>query len=214
MQDRRNRQPRHGPRSALVPAGLVIALGAAACVPARPAPGGSARVGWSQTGVASWYGPGFHGRRTASGEVYDMEAMTAAHRTLPFGTRVRVENLDNGRAARVRINDRGPFVRGRIIDLSRAAARSIRMLGPGTARVRIVLEGASSLARCADVQVGAFARRQNADRLAARLRRAGEPVRVRTESDGLTRVLLGPYSEAAAAERARRRHDGVLRDCV
>ncbi|MFQ5746777.1 MAG: septal ring lytic transglycosylase RlpA family protein [Gemmatimonadota bacterium] len=170
-------------------------------------------MGWSQTGIASWYGPGFHGRRTASGEIFDMEAMTAAHKTLPFGTRVRVMNLENGRATSVRINDRGPFVRGRIIDLSRAAARSIHMLGPGTARVRIAVVGTSSLARCAYVQVGAFARAENADRLAARLRRAGEPVRVRTGPDGLTRVLLGPYGRPADAERARRRHDGVLTAC-
>ena len=85
---------------------------------------------WTETGIASWYGPGFHGKHTASGEVYDMEDMTAAHKRLPFGTVVRVDNLDNGRATEVRINDRGPFVHDRVIDLSRAAAREIEMLGP------------------------------------------------------------------------------------
>jgi rare lipoprotein A len=88
-------------------------------------------------GVASYYAREHEGRRTASGERYDMHAMTAAHPSLPFGTRVRVTNLDNGRRAVVRINDRGPFRRGRIIDVSYAAARELKMIGPGTARVRI-----------------------------------------------------------------------------
>ena len=85
--------------------------------------------------MASWYGPDFHGRQTANGEKYDMNAMTAAHRTLPFNTMVLVENLDNGRSVKVRINDRGPFAKGRIIDLSKAAAEKMDMIGPGTARV-------------------------------------------------------------------------------
>lgn len=90
-----------------------------------------------QTGVASWYGPGFHGNRTANGEIYDQFELTAAHQSLPLGSRVMVTNLTNGRAVEVRINDRGPFVDNRIIDLSYAAARVIGMLGPGTARVRV-----------------------------------------------------------------------------
>ncbi len=88
-------------------------------------------------GIASWYGPGFHGRRTASGEIYNMYAYTAAHRTLPLGTYVRVINLENGKSVVVRINDRGPFKKGRIIDLSYAAAKKIGMLEKGTARVRL-----------------------------------------------------------------------------
>jgi rare lipoprotein A len=88
--------------------------------------------------MASWYGRRFHGRRTASGERYNMNALTAAHRTLPFGTRVRVERLDNGRHVVVRINDRGPFVKGRVIDLSREAARRLGILGAGVASVRVV----------------------------------------------------------------------------
>ena len=96
--------------------------------------------------MASWYGNPFHGRATASGEIYDMEAMTAAHPTLPFGTRLRVENLENGRSVTVTINDRGPFVKDRILDVSRKAARELGMLGPGTARVRItVLRGTGSI---------------------------------------------------------------------
>ena len=92
-----------------------------------------------ETGVASWYGPNFHGKLTANGEIYDMDGMTAAHRTLPFGSEVVVENLDNGKKTRVRINDRGPFAKDRIIDLSRAAATEVDMIGPGTANVRLFL---------------------------------------------------------------------------
>ena len=90
-----------------------------------------------ETGQASWYGHPYHGRRASSGEIYDMNQMTAAHLRLPFGTWVRVTNLGNGRRADVRINDRGPFVKNRIIDLSRASAQQIEMIGPGTARVRL-----------------------------------------------------------------------------
>lgn len=90
-----------------------------------------------QIGEASWYGPGFHGRKTASGEVFDMHARTAAHRTLPFGALVRVTRLDTGASTVVRINDRGPFKPGRVIDLSNGAARDIDMVRDGVARVRI-----------------------------------------------------------------------------
>src|SRR5215470_1896666 len=101
-----------------------------------------------QVGVASWYGPGFHGNRTANGEIYDQYELTAAHPSLPLGTRVMVTNLANGRAVEVRINDRGPFVDNRVIDLSYGAARVIGMIGPGTSPVRIeVLDsGATMLA--------------------------------------------------------------------
>jgi len=91
----------------------------------------------TQVGMASYYGRKFHGRRTASGERFDMSEMTAAHPSLPFGTRVRVTNLTNGRSVVLRINDRGPFKRDRIIDVSRAAAKELAMIGPGTAKVRV-----------------------------------------------------------------------------
>ena len=100
---------------------------------------GAARVGSTETGVASWYGHPYHGRRAANGEIYDMEQMTAAHRTLPFGTWVRVKNLNNDKTVDVRITDRGPFIGGRIIDLSHTAAVSIDMIGPGTAKVKITV---------------------------------------------------------------------------
>lgn len=88
-------------------------------------------------GLASFYGPGLHGNLTANGERFDQEAMTAAHRTLKFGTCVTVHNLDNGREVKVRINDRGPYVKGRIIDVSLGAARKLDMLEKGVARVRL-----------------------------------------------------------------------------
>src|SRR5258706_6435999 len=118
----------------------LFVCGAAGCArrPARvPTPAAPARVGAIETGVASWYAVPYHGRRGASGEIYDMEKLNAAHRSLPFETWVEVTNLSNGRSVGVRINDRGPFVSGRIIDLSQAAARDIGMLGPGTARVQL-----------------------------------------------------------------------------
>ncbi|MDW8131601.1 MAG: septal ring lytic transglycosylase RlpA family protein [Bryobacterales bacterium] len=161
-------------------------------------------VGYAEIGVASWYGHPYHGRRAASGEIYDMEKFTAAHRTLPFGARVRVENLDNGRQVEVRINDRGPFVEGRIIDLSRAAARSLGMLGPGTARVRLVLVGLPG-APGRDwfaVQTGAFRDRSNAERQRRWLEdRYGEARIVPRDGDPvLWRVLVGRTSTREAAE--------------
>jgi rare lipoprotein A len=101
---------------------------------AQPAP---AKISETETGLASWYGNPYHGRRTASGEIYDMEQLTAAHRTLPFQTWVEVTDLDNGKKVEVRITDRGPFVDGRVIDLSLAAARKIEMVGPGVAKVKL-----------------------------------------------------------------------------
>ncbi len=109
---------------------LVLFLPAACASPTRPP-----AQGYQAVGVASWYGGKFHGRRTANGEIYDQNGQTAAHKTLPFGTRVRVVNLENGRATVLRINDRGPFVRGRIIDVSRRAAEVLGFRSKGLARV-------------------------------------------------------------------------------
>jgi rare lipoprotein A len=189
------------------------------------------RVGDTENGIASWYGDPYHGRRTASGEVYDMEKMTAAHRTMAFQTWVKVENLSNGKTVDVRINDRGPFVRGRIIDLSRSAARSIDMLGPGTAKVRIeVIEKPRSVPASPPpvsdtntaetrfgVQVGAFGDRENAARLAAELHRKFGSVRVVPREGNLImwRVIVGDSAtqeEAAslAAELAGQMIDGFV----
>ena len=130
-----------------VPALLSGGCGSGGADPPREpsTPGAS----WSQRGIASWYGKKFHGRLTANGEVFDMNRISAAHRSLPFGTLVRVENLDNGRRLRVRINDRGPFVKGRIIDLSRAAARELGMLEAGVARVRLTISRSAAGPRSA-----------------------------------------------------------------
>jgi rare lipoprotein A len=123
-----------------VGAGSALALGLAlaGCYspPARP-PAATAPSSFSQEGMASWYGPGFHRHRTADGERFDMNALTAAHRTLPLNSVVRVTNLDNGRSVIVRINDRGPYEPGRIIDLSAKAARDLGMKEDGLAHVRI-----------------------------------------------------------------------------
>ncbi|SRR6056297_513434 len=88
-----------------------------------------------QVGIASWYGPNFHGNRTANGEIFDMNKITAAHKSLPFGTKVRVTDLDSNKSVVVRINDRGPFIKGRIIDLSRRAAQKLGIIDTGTAEV-------------------------------------------------------------------------------
>lgn len=146
--------------------------GKGALHPAVPSPP-RVSIGATEVGVASWYGHPYHGRPTTSGQIYDMDEMTAAHRTLPFGARVRVENLSNGHDAEVTINDRGPFKDGRVIDLSRAAARKLHMIGPGTARVRLRVIGLPEqpAAGFFAVQVGAFRNSTNAERLRATLAR-------------------------------------------
>jgi len=153
-----------------------------------------------ERGIASWYGPGFHGRFTASGERYDMDAMTAAHKSLPFGTVVEVRNLDNGRTARVRINDRGPFVKGRILDLSRAAAKALGIYGPGTAPVEIVAVGIEPLGGLRfTVQVGAFHDRDAAERLAEQLRSYFPDVSIRSD-DVWSRVQVGSFPNRSEAQ--------------
>ena len=128
--------------------------------------------GYIQTGKASWYGPGFHGKKTSSREIYDMHDMTAAHRTLPFGTYVIVTNLNNEKTVMVKINDRGPFVEGRVIDLSYAAASSLGMVEPGVIPVRIEVIQALSPSlnsQKISVQVGAFTIKKNAEKLKTQL---------------------------------------------
>jgi rare lipoprotein A len=181
----------------------------------------AARLGATETGVASWYGRPYHGRRAANGEIYDMEKMTAAHRTLPFGTWLRVTNLENGKSVEVRIIDRGPFVGGRALDLSHRAAEQIAMIGPGTARVRMTVIGAPPLAPSAAgefaAQVGAFTNRQNAERLRAEMERRYGTARIvmRDGQPPQWRVLVGkePTEEAAGklAERTRAEfHDAFV----
>jgi rare lipoprotein A len=171
--------------------------------------------GYTETGVASWYGHPYHGRAAANGEIYDMEQMTAAHRTLPFNTWVRVYDLDNNKTTEVRIIDRGPFIDGRIIDLSHAAAQEIAMIGPGVARVRIeVIRTPPNVTAAAfGVQVGAFRNKENAEALRKRMAdRFGAATLVqRADTPGLWRVLVGsePTEQAAAELAARIRQDSV-----
>ena len=136
-----------------------------------------APAGYTEEGNASWYGEPFNGRRASNGEIYDMYKLTAAHRTLPFETMVRVTNLSNGRSTTVRITDRGPFVENRIIDLSLAAAREIESVGPGVVpvRVEVLSPGVDPTTGFFTVQVGAFRDRGNAERLRERLNPSYSP---------------------------------------
>jgi rare lipoprotein A len=158
-----------------------------------------------EQGIASWYGLPFHGRRAANGEVFDMNSLVAAHRTLPFGSILRVTNLNNGRQVVVRVIDRGPFARDRVLDLARAAAIGLDMIGTGTAPVRIeLLSGPSPVSGDFTVQVGAFSNRDNAERLRDRLLDSYQPIFIQDfDAPNVTghfyRVLVGrvPNSEAA-----------------
>src|SRR2546430_4117476 len=142
----------------------------------------AARIGYEETGLASWYGNPYHGRRAASGEVYDMMEMTAAHQTLPFNTWLIVENLNNHRTTEVRVNDRGPFADKRILDLSYAAARVLGATGTGGIPWRLPVIGGSTLAptsreRAFTVQVGAFSAQERAVTLQRELGSAGAEAR-------------------------------------
>ncbi|MBN2534672.1 MAG: septal ring lytic transglycosylase RlpA family protein [Spirochaetales bacterium] len=144
-----------------------------------------------ETGYASWYGGKFHGRITANGEVYDMNKLTAAHKTLPFGTFVKVVNIDNGKSIVVKINDRGPFVEGRIIDLSRAAAEKIDMLKTGIARVFIeVVPGAEDKEFLYSIQIGSYSEQKNAIHLRDFLKEKGFTVTIEVSSNGFHRVIV------------------------
>jgi len=183
--------------------------------------------GYQERGIASWYGPGFHGKPTSSGVRYDQHAMTAAHKTLRLPQLVEVTNLQNGRRAVVCVNDRGPFHGNRIIDLSRAAADVLGVSGPGTAlvEVRVVEQVSAPSAPVAPamsplrweasfgageagsgavfMQVGAFADRSNAERLEARLMAAGLKAQIeatRVKGQALNRVLVGPLGSVEAAD--------------
>ncbi|MEA4855117.1 MAG: septal ring lytic transglycosylase RlpA family protein [Solidesulfovibrio sp.] len=177
--------------------------------------------GFREEGIASWYGPGFHGRLTSCGEIYDQYQMTCAHKLLPMHTRVRVTNLENGRISELRVNDRGPFVSGRVIDLSLAGAKELGVYGRGTARVRVEVVGdvpgatpAGELPGPFYVQVGAFTRRENAEKLFSRILGAGYAgSRIHyKEIDGTQffRVHAGTFPSVAAAEEARLRLSAVF----
>lgn len=173
----------------------------------------SSSKGYQEKGTASWYGSKFHGRRTSSGEPYDMHLATAAHKFLPLPTYAEVTNLDNGRKVIVKVNDRGPFKDDRIIDMSYGAALRLDMIKTGTARVEvraIEVGGGSEFADTEPaktvpsetwLQAGAYSRKDGARQMAGKLEQSGlSPVAVR-EIDGLYRVWLGPYADASEAER-------------
>jgi rare lipoprotein A len=197
---------------------LTLALVAVACgkkqVRVQPPPQAArpvapAPAGLTERGIASWYGKPYDGRPAADGEIYNMETMVAAHRTLPFQTRVQVRNLTNGKTVEVRIVDRGPFVGSRLIDLSHAAARAIDMIGSGTAPVELtVLGGPAPVGKAYfAVQVGAFREKSNAERLehslaakygaAKSVLRGGDPP--------LWHVLAGREPSVEAAENLAKR---------
>lgn len=174
-------------------------------IPAPPAPPAAATFAMEEEGIASWYGHPYHGRAAANGEIYDMEKMTAAHRTLPFGTQVRVVNRNNKLSVEVRITDRGPFIDGRIIDLSRAAARAIEMIGPGTAPVHLQVLSSPAQLSGADayyaVQTGAFRVRANADRQRKEMEQRYGSARIveREGAANVWRVLVGRESTLEGA---------------
>lgn len=167
--------------------------------PPTPAP-----AGYAEEGNASWYGNPFNGRRASNGEIYDMFKLTAAHRTLPFETMVRVTNLNNGKSTTVRITDRGPFVDNRIIDLSLAAAREIESVGPGVVPVRLeVLGNVDVTAGFFTVQVGSFRDRANAERLRDRLNLAYSPIFIQqydSPEGTFYRLRIGKISGEDAAK--------------
>lgn len=188
--------------------GVVLLL--AACTSSRFPQERVATPAYTEEGLASWYGEPYHGRRTASGATYDMHAMTAAHRTLPFGTWIAVTNVENNKKAEVLVNDRGPFVPGRILDLSRKAAAELGMLEKGVARVRLeVLRWGDGMVAypCWEVQVGAFARVQNVERALQVLSKSGFKTRTAPAGGGLTRVRVTALSgRTRALEVAQKLH--------
>jgi len=188
---------------------------------------------FTQHGKASWYGEDFHGRRTSNGETYNMYALTAAHKTLPLGTYVRVHNLDSRKSVDVRINDRGPFVHGRIIDLSYAAAKAVDMVGPGTASVKIQALGAPAPRQTAEsqsaetaseyvpidyysgnfsFQVGAFTDKTNAQRLRQKLSLTYANAHITSFFDGSRTFYRVRVGNAASLDEAQRFEQRLLRD--
>lgn len=165
-----------------------------------------------QVGMASWYGPTFHGEATTSGEIYDQNAMTAAHPSLPMNTVVEVTNLENGKEVQVRINDRGPFAKERIIDLSHAAAEKLDMLGPGTAKVKVeVLEWPEGIPASIrnihrtlhyTIQVGSYLNRENAEGMEKVMKRRFRDVAlnsVEVQGTPYYRIEIGDFTDRQEA---------------
>ena len=195
-------------RAAQVPPAPQPSVSASA-PPPSPAPSGkrnAMQVGYVEEGVASWYGIPYHGRPAADGEIYNMETLVAAHRVMPFNTWMRVTNLANGKTVDVRIIVRGPFVAGRFLDLSKAAARQIDLIGPGTGQVRVEVIAAPSDIPSNDfyaVQIGAFAVYANAERarLAYAERFGTAQLAVKQGAAPLWRVLVGKEKSIQRAQQ-------------
>lgn len=186
---------------------------------APPESGGFVEEGYTQIGIASWYGIDEHNRHAANGERFSKYAYTAAHKSLPMGTVVRVTNLENGRDVLVKVNDRGPFVRGRIIDLSYAAAQSVGMVRAGTVKVKVEVVSTPSTRdggifdALYTIQVGSFSTRENASDLKRRLDTKYQDVRIESvqiSGDSYYRVRVGRYSDRDDAEKtaSKLRRDG------
>jgi rare lipoprotein A len=172
--------------------------------PAGSLPIGSLPIGYTEVGVASWYGIPYHGRRAADGEIYNMETLVAAHRLMPFNTWLCVTNLSNGKTVNVRIIDRGPFIDGRLIDLSKAAARQIDLIGPGTGRVRLQVISEPRDIPSNDfyaVQVGSFTVLANAEQARTQYAQRYGLAQLATKSAPITRwrVLVGKFATVESA---------------
>jgi rare lipoprotein A len=196
---------------------LIFSLAACAIPPSRvqPPPRSPSQGSLTQTGIASWYGPGFHGKATASGTIYNQNDLTAAHQTLPLGSRVVVTNLETGGSTEVTINDRGPFAKDRIIDLSYAAGQALGMIQPGTILVRLeVVDSGSrnlqSIPASLDytLQLGSFSQLENAQQLRDRLAKSYTDVFIvpqQAQDATYYRVQLGTFPNRIAAEEQARR---------
>jgi len=162
-------------------------------------------IGWSQKGIASWYGPNFHGKYTSNGEIYNMYAFTAAHKTLPMNTIVKVTNLNNGKSVIVRINDRGPFVKGRIIDLSYSAGKKIGLDKTGIAPVKLEVIGfkGKNYVNGYMIQVGAFRRYQGALITAKKYKNLGYNTKIQN-INGLNKVFISGFKSYEEAKRFKR----------
>lgn len=163
--------------------------------------------GFSETGLASWYGEDFHGKKTSAGESYDMYGRTCAHKTLPLGSRVRIRNIQNGRTVEARVNDRGPFVEGRVVDLTFTLAKELGIVDHGTAMVRVEpLDGVTLEDGLFTWQIGSFAERRNADRLAGSAKESVKDVRVVEAFVGgrtVYRVQVGRFTTRTVADSER-----------
>lgn len=192
------------------------AFAACSSAPPKPTYFPGYPIGYVERGEASWYGPGFHGNKTANGERYDMHRLTAAHRTLPLGSIAVVRSMSNGRHVTVRINDRGPFARGRVLDLSLAGAKALGMLGNGTDHIElrvIGFQGRTSEMGALRVQIGSFSERQNAVVLLNRAREFYPSGRIQTidlPEGRRYRVQVGEFVTESQAEAALHRLESRL----